>query len=82
MRPCATPDVAPDPLPGHRRPPARPRRWTLKEVIGHLIDSAANNHQRLSAPIRPELTFPAYQQNDWVACQSYNEVDWPDLLDH
>ena len=23
-----------------------PGRWAKKEVVGHLIDSAANNHQR------------------------------------
>jgi hypothetical protein len=23
-----------------------PERWTKKEVVGHLIDSASNNHQR------------------------------------
>jgi hypothetical protein len=57
-------------------------RWTLKEVVGHLIDSAANNHQRfVRAQFVPELTFPAYPQNDWVAAQSYQDADWADLLD-
>jgi hypothetical protein len=57
-------------------------RWTIKEVIGHLIDSAANNHQRfVRAQFIPELTFPAYEQNEWVACQAYNDADWPELLE-
>ena len=63
-----------------RRP--APDRWTVKEVIGHLIDSAANNHQRfVRAQFVAELVFPAYPQNEWVACQFYNDVDWPELLE-
>src|SRR5690349_21860956 len=44
-----------------------PERWTKKEVIGHLIDSASNNHQRL---VRGQMTsgqdFPGYEQEQWV----------------
>jgi hypothetical protein len=59
-----------------------PDRWTIKEVIGHLVDSAANNHQRfVRAQFVKELVFPKYEQNGWVRCQSYNDVDWSDLLD-
>lgn len=57
-------------------------RWTIKEVIGHLIDSAANNHQRfVRAQGAPELIFPKYEQNDWIRCQHYGEVEWFALLD-
>jgi hypothetical protein len=59
-----------------------PDRWTIKEVIGHLIDSAANNHQRfVRAQFVNELVFPKYDQNQWVRCQSYNDVEWDDLVD-
>jgi hypothetical protein len=59
-----------------------PDRWTIKEVIGHLIDSAANNHQRfVRAQYVKELTFPKYEQNEWVGCQAYNDVEWEDLFD-
>ena len=59
-----------------------PDRWTIKEVIGHLIDSAANNHQRfVRAQFVQELVFPKYQQNEWVRCQSYNDADWEVLID-
>jgi hypothetical protein len=58
-----------------------PDRWTIKEVIGHLIDSAANNHQRfVRAQLAEELVFPKYQQNEWVNCQHYNAVDWLELI--
>src|SRR3954470_5646711 len=59
-----------------------PDRWTIKEVIGHLIDSAANNHQRfVRAQFVDELVFPKYEQNEWVRCQAYNDADWQELLE-
>src|SRR4051794_6869094 len=62
-----------------RRP--TPDRWTIKEVIGHLIDSAANNHQRfVRAQFVSELVFPKYEQNQWVQSQNYNAVEWPQLI--
>ncbi|MGD0517753.1 MAG: DinB family protein [Thermoguttaceae bacterium] len=55
-------------------------RWSKKEVIGHLIDSAANNHQRfVRAQQAPELVLPAYDQEKWVSLQDYNSTSWPDL---
>ena len=42
-------------------------RWSIAEVVGHLIDSACNNHQRfVRAQETSELTFPKYEQNSWV----------------
>ncbi|HEY0405248.1 MAG TPA: DinB family protein, partial [Pyrinomonadaceae bacterium] len=49
-----------------------PGKWSPKEIIGHLIDSAANNHQRfVRAQFTDELIFPGYAQNEWVAVQHY-----------
>src|SRR5215813_1581708 len=63
----------------HRPAPAR---WTIKEVLGHLIDSAANNHQRfVRAQFTNELVFPKYEQNDWARSQHYNEIEWPELIE-
>ena len=57
-------------------------RWTIKEVVGHLIDSAANNHQRfVRAQFVDPLVFPNYHQNEWVGCQGYDDVEWDRLLD-
>jgi hypothetical protein len=57
-------------------------RWTIQEVIGHLIDSAANNHQRfVRAQFTDELRLPKYEQNEWIRSQAYNEIDWAELLD-
>jgi hypothetical protein len=59
-----------------------PDRWTIKEVLGHLIDSASNNHQRfVRAQLAGELVFPKYQQNDWVRVQKYDHADWPQLIE-
>jgi hypothetical protein len=58
-----------------------PNRWSKKEILGHLIDSAANNHQRfVRAQSSPLLEFPPYEQQFWVAAQSYNTEPWPDLV--
>jgi uncharacterized damage-inducible protein DinB len=56
--------------------------WSSKQIIGHLIDSACNNHQRfVRAQWCERLEFPPYQQEEWVACQKYNLRNWRDLLD-
>ena len=54
-----------------------PRTWCAKEILGHLIDSAANNHQRfVRAALDGELTFPGYVQDGWVSVQRWAEEDW------
>jgi hypothetical protein len=58
-----------------------PGKWSPKEIIGHLIDSAANNHQRfVRAQLQDDLVFAGYAQDDWVATQKYQDASWPDLL--
>ena len=63
-----------------RRP--APGRWSKKEILGHLIDSAGNNHQRfVRAQLAAELDFPRYEQEDWVRCQGYAAADWALLVE-
>ena len=51
------------------RQPA-PGKWSKKEILGHLVDSASNNHQRfVRARFQDELVFPGYEQDDWVAAE-------------
>jgi hypothetical protein len=59
-----------------RRKPA-PDKWSKKELLGHLIDSAANNHHRfIKIQFMPEPLFvEGYHQDDWVEIQKYNEID-------
>lgn len=61
--------------------PPSPGKWSAKEIIGHLIDSAANNHQRfVRAQLTDELVFSGYQQEDWVRVQAYNQEPWQQLV--
>lgn len=60
---------------------AGPGTWTVKEILGHLIDSAANNHQRfVRAQLTPLLVFPGYEQEAWNTVQAYGDEPWPDLI--
>jgi hypothetical protein len=58
-----------------------PGNWSAQEVIGHLIDSASNNHQRfVRAQFTNDLVFPGYEQDKWVESQRYNDETWTDLV--
>jgi hypothetical protein len=62
------------------RAPA-PGKWSVKQEVGHLIDSASNNHQRfVRAQFTDDLKFLGYEQETWVATQRYQEAPWPELL--
>ncbi len=55
--------------------------WSPKEILGHLIDSAVNNHHRfVRLQHDQELEFLVYKQNDWVRIQNYQERDWKELV--
>jgi hypothetical protein len=56
-------------------------KWSAKQVIGHLIDSATNNHQRfVRAQFTDELIFLGYEQNEWVRVEHFQEEPWRDLI--
>lgn len=54
--------------------------WSAKEVLGHLIDSAAVNHQRFVRAQWQDLVFAGYAQADWVAAQKYQDAPWIELV--
>lgn len=57
--------------------PVLPSGWSRKQLIGHLIDSASNNHQRfVRAAQQPSLEFPGYDQERNVELQAVQEADW------
>ena len=59
-----------------------PTAWSPQEELGHLLDSAANNHQRVvRAQSEDNLAFPGYDQNRWVAINGYQRRDWKDLIE-
>ena len=58
-----------------------PGKWSPREIIGHLIDSASHNHQRfVRAQMQDELVFAGYEQDAWVATQRYQEAPWRELV--
>jgi hypothetical protein len=65
---------------------ARPNRptgkgWSMREELGHLIDSAVNNHVRfVRAALGPSYEGPGYDQEPWVAIHRYAERPWSALV--
>ena len=58
-----------------------PGQWSAKEILGHLIDSATNNHRRfVEAQLKDDLIFPGYEQENWVAIQKYQQASWAGLI--
>lgn len=61
--------------------PYRDGSWTRKQLLGHLIDSAANNHNRfVRASLEPEYRGPRYEQEEWVSRHGYESVPWSELV--
>jgi uncharacterized damage-inducible protein DinB len=55
--------------------------WSCRQVVGHLIDSASNNHQRfVRASLQDSLEFPGYDQNGCARVQAADEADWSLLV--
>ncbi len=61
--------------------PWRAGGWTRKQIVGHLLDSAANNRQRfVRAAIEGRYAGPQYEQDAWVAAHGYASESWATLL--
>jgi uncharacterized damage-inducible protein DinB len=61
----------------------RPGGWTAKQTIGHLIDSALNNHQRfVRAALEGSYEGPTYEQEGWVGLHGYVDQPWSELFAH
>ena len=59
----------------------QPDKWSPREIVGHLIDSASNNHQRfVRAASQEDLVFPGDEQNRWVDLQDYQHASWHELV--
>ena len=52
-----------------------PNKWSNKEIIGHLCDSAMINLQRFVRCTYEENFKLVYEQDEWVATQRYQEMD-------
>ena len=63
------------------RQKSSPEEWSAIEVLGHLIDSAANNHQRfVRAQFTDDLVFSSYEQEQWVSSQNYRNESWSEVI--
>jgi hypothetical protein len=57
-------------------------KWSRKEELGHLLDSAANNHQRIvRAQLEDNPAMPGYEQTRWVALHGYQRREWSELIE-
>jgi hypothetical protein len=62
--------------------PLREGVWSRKQELGHLIDSATNNHVRfVRGSLEPEFHGPSYDGNGWVALHGYAELPWIALIE-
>ena len=56
-------------------------KWSRKEIVGHLIDSAVNNQARfVRAQLQDDLVFDGYDQAAWVRVQRYRQREWTELV--
>jgi hypothetical protein len=70
---AATPDVVYSEKP-------RPDKWSKKEILGHLVDSAQNNIRRFIIAQYEESPTIGYAQDAWVTCSNYQGYPIEDLV--
>lgn len=59
-----------------------PGKWSNKEILGHLIDSAANNHQRfVRLQLSSRIDLPGYDGDEWVRIQRYQDRSWHEIIE-
>jgi DinB superfamily len=58
-----------------------PGKWCPKEELGHLMDSAVNNHIRfVRGALEAEFRGPGYSQDDWVRLHDYKGMQWDTIV--
>jgi DinB superfamily len=57
-----------------------PNKWSKKEILGHLIDSATNNHQRFVRAQFENIPTIIYDQNNWNVVSQYTQLDSKHLI--
>ena len=64
------------------RTDGRAASWTRKQELGHLIDSATNNHIRfVGATVDGEFRGQSYAQDKWVGAHDYAAMDWSAIVE-
>jgi hypothetical protein len=57
-----------------------PNKWSKKEIMGHLVDSAQNNIRRFVVTQYEETPLIVYNQDKWVAASDYQQVETEEIL--
>ncbi|HMH23490.1 MAG TPA: DinB family protein [Puia sp.] len=57
-----------------------PEKWSKKEILGHLVDSAQNNIRRFVVAQYEEVPDIVYDQDKWVNIAGYQHYPGRDLL--
>lgn len=61
--------------------PRAPGTWTPVQILGHLCDSAANNHPRfVRGQLEPQPPFWGYAQDAWVEVERWDTRGWPEVV--
>jgi DinB family protein len=58
-----------------------PNKWSRKEILGHLVDSAQNNIRRFVVAQYEDLPKIVYKQDHWVAMAGYQDYDAKELIE-
>ncbi len=59
-----------------------PDKWSLKEILGHLLDSATNNRQRfVRMQAQADIGKLTYDQLQWVTVQHYQSEPWQAIVE-
>ena len=58
-----------------------PSKWSKKEILGHLVDSAQNNIRRFIVSQYEDIPAIGYKQDNWVAISDYQRYDLNNLVD-
>lgn len=59
---------------------SHPHKWSKKEILGHLVDSAQNNIRRFIVAQYEDTPVIGYDQDAWVRCSNYQQHDAADLV--
>ena len=59
-----------------------PEKWSKKEILGHLCDSAFNNHCRFitAQSAKEPVKISPYEQNEWVTLNAYQKMNMSDII--
>jgi hypothetical protein len=58
-----------------------PNKWSKKEIMGHLVDSAQSNIRRFVVAQYEEKPYIVYNQDKWVVINGYQHWDSQEIIE-